>query len=594
MSAPIASRPLILVGTLQGGLLWWLWYAEQHHNWPATAPISYGALLAVVLAVPLAIYLSAGVRLPFRRRALLVGGVALAYAAMGAYAGWMGTPPAGLDTMIARPRPELGFGQFLAALAMGFMTIPLVAAWDSAARRWPYPQLFEQAWRNALLSASVGVLTGLFWAVLWAGAMLMNSLGLNFIRELISEPIFAFPVTGLVVGGIFAQGLARSDLLVNLRRFWLALNAWLLPLLLVFSVMWVLALPFTGLAPLFKTRAAAFILLWFTVLAVKFLNAAWQDGQERAAYPHWLAALVSWSWPTLVLVVGVAGWALYQRIAQYGLTEDRVWAAFIWLLAAGYALGYAASLLPGFRARGWMATVGPSNIAVALIALGGLALLMSPLADPRRLAVADQVARLHKGLVTPTEFDYDYLRFRAGRWGWQALQRLSTAQGDARVADIAGRARQALAQHERFDEGQGAKAVLNEADARARIRVLPAGTALDASLLAHLRDPGTDWRARRCLQPSQTCAVWWRDFNGDQRPEALLLIQSADATWTQSFLYEQQASGWTYVAEFGQGVSSDDWVTAIAQGRVQLAPPAWPDLVIEGQRTQAIVSSEHR
>lgn len=598
---PHASRPMILIGTLQGALLWWLWHAHANNAWPSSAPMWEGAILWLVLAVPAAFYLSENSGLSRMRRAVLLGAVAVGYALFGAYAGWMGLP---LETL-EHSGPPAAFGQVLAALILGFMLVPLVAAWDASQRRWHYPQLFEQAWRNGLLGASVIALVMLFWGVLWAGAMLMKSLGLSFIKELISEPIFAFPVTGMVMGAVFAQGHARADMLINLRRYWLALNTWLLPLLLVFGVMWVVALPFTGLEPLFSTRHAAYILLWFTALAVLFINAAWQDGDNGSAgnmpYPYWLAQCVRVAWLTLVPVTIVAGWALYLRIAQYGWTEDRVWATFIWLHAFAYATGYSVSVfsrwLPRLRGRGWMASIGPANVAVALLGVTSLILLVSPVADPRRLAVNDQVARLLSGAVTPQEFDYRYLRFQSGRWGLLALKELGNGKGDARTADIAGRARQILAQkspYGRDADNDVASKGLSRDDARARIQVLPAGMNVSDALLDTLRNPAADDRTRQCLRPDKNCTAWLHDFNSDGRNEALLLVTYGDhnASWTQALLFAESDKGWAFAAEYNSNVAMQDWRQSIEAQQITIVKPEWPELVVKEKRLRVSTSRD--
>lgn len=606
---PHASRPLILLGTVQGAVLWWLWHAFKHQLWPSTAPLWQGAILWLALAIPAAFYLSENAGLTRQRRGGLLVAVAVTYALFGLYAGWMGMP---LETL-ERSGPPAAFGQALAALIMGFMLIPLVAAWDASQRKWHYPQLFELAWRNGLLTASVIALTGLFWAVLWAGAMLMSSLGLSFIKELIEEPVFGFPVTGMVVGAVFAQGHARADMLINLRRYWLALNTWLLPLLLVFGVMWVLALPFTGLEPLFRTKQAAFILLWFTALAVLFINAAWQDGSSSndhrngnssadvMPYPQWLAQFVRFAWITLVPLTLVAGWALYLRIHQYGWTEDRVWAAFVWLHAALYAIGYSLSIfarwLPRLQGRGWMASVGPTNVFVAVVGVISLALLVSPVSDPRRLAVNDQVARLHAGDVTPQEFDYRYLRFQSGRWGLLALQQLSAGKGDARSADIAGRARQVLAQKSRYGEDakSPARQALTREEARTRVSVLPEGMLLDDALLDVLRDPAAVQRTRLCLQPDSNCTAWLHDFNNDGRNEALLLVTQGQrqSNWTQALLFAEKQNGWEFAAEYNGNTSLQEWRQAIGQQQVKTVRQAWPDLQVNNKLVP-VSSSEKR
>lgn len=611
-----ASRPMILVGALQGVVLWWLWRAGEQQLWPADAPLLLGALLWAAIAVPAAYYLTENAGLSRARRGVVLAVVAVAYAGLGAYAGWMGAPIDAADQARRLIGSSNAFGQILAALVMGFMGVALVGGWRPAARRFEYPQLFVLAWRNAMLGASVGLVTLLFWGVLVAGAKLMGSIGLDFLKELIEKPIFAFPVTGMVVGAAFAVGHARAELLVNLRRYWLALNAWLLPLLLLFGVMWVTMLPFTGLEPLLGTGSAAFTLLWFAALAVTFLNCAWQDGEEAPPYPRWLARLLAPAWLTLVFVTGIAGWALWLRIAQYGLTEDRVWAAFVWLLALGYAVGYAASVLPSLlprawrqRARSrWFATVAPTNVAMALVAVTGLALLASPVLDPRRLGVNAQLARLDQGQVEPGDFDYRYLHWESGQWGRRALQALAqrapaatptsaapkdtppAAQPSARDRAIAERARQELARKERWGDLPGPEESLSAADVRARLGVLagPGETAapLPDSLVAYLHKPNLLHGAPDCLQPGHQCDVWLHDFNGDRQPEALVLHAErpdADAT---AHLLTPQGTGWRPVSLFCCDWTRAEWRAAIAGGDVTTVAPAWPDIRVRNHRLQ--------
>lgn len=595
---PVASRFLMLVGALQGILLWFLWHAADNAHWPQGEPLLMGALLWAVLAVPAAIYLSENAGFERARRWWLVAGVGVLYLFFGAYAGWLGDP---VEAIGRQPRLIGPYGSFvhvLAALVLGFILVPLVAGYKTAGGqngRWQYPLLFRLAWRNALLGASVAAITGLFWAVLFAGAMLMKSLGLRFVLELIEEPIFAFPVTGMVVGAVFAQGHARSELLVNLRQYWLSLNAWLLPLLLGFGVMWVVALPLTGLDTLFGTRSAAFILLWFAALAVYFINCAWQDGEQAPLYPRWLAAAVRYGWITLPVVTGVAGWALWLRIDQYGLTEERIWAAFIALLAAGYVLGYGLSLLPfGEQRRNagrvWMGSLGGTNIFMAIITLLCLVLLASPVADPRRLAVGNQVARLQDGRIAPADFDYAYLRWRADRWGLLALQELAQATGDARVQDVAARARQMLEQRHQWAgaEQEQTGAVLTLDEARQRIRLLRSPGSeyrLPDELVAALRTQ-TGVADTRCLHPQHECAIWMQDFNKDGQQEALVLVaySGMERRYASACLMAESQGVWQVVSQLDGMLPLAEWTEAIGAGKVRIEAPLWMDVVIDGKR----------
>jgi hypothetical protein len=494
------------------------------------------------------------------------------------YAGWVDAP---LD-VVERAGPPASFAQALAAVLLAFMLVPLVAGWRRPRRGWDYPQLFETSWRNALLCIAVAGLTGIFWGVLFTGAALMESLGITFFMELFQEEVFAIPVTGTVVGAIFAVALSRSHWLVNVRHFWLALNAWLLPLLLFFGVIWVLAIPTNGLDALFATRNAAYFLLWFCVLAVKFSNAAWQDGTEAPAYPGWLARALTFAWLSLLVISSVALWAVSLRVNQYGWTEDRIWACVIALIAMMYAVGFSVSVF-GKKASGqWMWSIGKTNIAVALTASVLLALLVSPLADPRRIAVNSQLARLQSGKVTPGDFDYRHLRWQSGQWGLRALKSLAANRSDATAVEIADRAQQALDQKNRWADGRESADI--DVLAR-RLKVLPDGSALPGSLMAQLKsDETVSWELNRCKQPNQDCTVWLNDFNADQQPEALFIIAANPTAEPELLLLSTHGEQWKLVARYHASLTQQQIIEAIVSGRTGFVAPEWPDLFIEQQR----------
>lgn len=91
-------------------------------------------------------------------------------------------------------------------------------------------------------------------------------------------------------------------------------------------------------------------------------------------------------------------------------------------MAACYAVGYAAAAL---RRQISAAILASTNVGTAVIITGCVVALLSPLADPARISVADQVRRLNDGRIAPDQFEYRFLRFDAGRFGVEALRTLS-------------------------------------------------------------------------------------------------------------------------------------------------------------------------
>ncbi|MDR0481066.1 MAG: DUF4153 domain-containing protein, partial [Gallionellaceae bacterium] len=475
----------------------------------------------------------------------------------------------------------------IAAAILGFALIPLsVHAERNPARglplRWRYHALFETAWRNALISGNALLLTGVFWVVLFAGAELMNSIGIDFVLTLIKQEIFAIPVTGIVFGAAFALGLARLSAITTIRRFSLSVCAWLLPLTLLFSVMWVVLLPFTGLEPLFNTHDASFILLWFVALSVFFANAAYQDGGGEEPYGRALGRLLEYAWPCTVALAAIAWWAMGLRITQYGWTEQRVWGVFVLVQATLYAVGYTSSALR--HCKGWLQNIGLTNIVTALVMCAGLLLLLSPLADPRRIAVDSQMARLRNMDRASDNFDYSYLRWRAGRYGQDALKQLAAGIEHKDRDAIASKAKQILAQtsrHAAYEDNDDSPKKLSLQEIRPRFHVL-GSTAPDDALLQTIQG---DRHGNDCLEVERQCAIWMIDLNGDGAQDAIVLTEQPEYRAGYAVLYQRLASGqYQYGGEIRFDRDLDKLKAAIKSGKAHTIEPLYRDLSINGQR----------
>ena len=590
------NRWLLLVGALQGWALWGLWKARELKVWPAHDPLSERALLYV--ALPLAFYFTQNVvGLARGRRIRLLLGVGIVFALLGGYSGWAENVAVNLPGdlwHIPPARPS----DLLAAGILGFVALPLLVHFDQPTRRWPYPALFETAWRNALMTASSGAMVGVFWIVLFAGAMLMKSIGVNFVFDLIEKPIFSIPATGIAFGAAFALGLARAEMIVTLRRFWLSVSMWLLPLLLGFAVVWVVALPFTGLDLLFKTHSAGLILLWFLALSINFANAGYQDGKNDAPYGRWLSRTLAFAWLALLVIAVVAGWALKLRVDQYGWTEERVWAAFVLAITTFHTLGYALSLRRGADS-GWLADIGRTNIVGALLLSLGLTLLLGPLADARKIAVQSQMSRLLNGATPADKIDYAYLRWEAGRYGLDALERLAAGIEHKDRATIAAKATQTLAQTQRYGNETGASALTTE-QIRQRLRVLPAGEALSDALIGTLKKasepgaPSSNWQERRCLATDTECIVWMIDLNGDGLKEALVIINKPAWQAGTAIFYHQTATdrfkygGTLNLMRGGDSKQGERYLADIEAGKVEVVKPLFDDVLIGGRRVSVV------
>lgn len=260
----------------------------------------------------------------------------------------------------------------------------------------------------------------------------------------------------------------------------------------------------------------------------------------------------------LAPLVVFAAFGVFARIVQHGLTPARVVALTGVVIVTLYAVGYGVA---AFWRGPWLARLGEANVYAAYVVCGLLFLLLTPAADPARLSVADQLARLERGAVAPEEFDYGLLARGSGRWGREALERLASASGDPRadaVAELAAAAR------------EQAPAVLSPEEHRALLRQVevigegppPPDAALDA-----LQDH--NW-----CQPVTRCAFGWADLSGDPAPE---LVVIADAS--VQVLAPDPAGVWRDVA-FGCCIPGPVKDVATLEG----VAPEVRDLMVGDQR----------
>lgn len=531
----------LVTGLAQGLLLYGLYRADRSHAWPATQREVYGALLLVFLFTPFVV--QAGVSaLRWRTLAAWKAVAALVAAGLGAYGVWSGDPAArGVDA--------LGPQTFFAVAALIFIGHHLVQPADIERRRIAaYPTYFDVTWKHGVQGAlSVGF-TGAFWLLLFLAAALFKLIGVEAIDKLIKSEAFAFPATAVMFAAAVQLTDVRANLVRGVRTVALTLLSWLLPLMTLIAAAFLLTLPFTGLEPLWKTRSATAILLVADAFLILLANAAYQDGTERAAMVlKWAARLAGL---LLVPITGLAAYGLSLRIGQYGLSPDRIVAAACVLVAAGYALGYAvAAVRPG----AWMRTLETTNIAMAFVVIAVLLALCTPVADPRRLSVEDQVARLESGKVKAEAFDYSALRFDDGRYGVEALEALKASKN----ATAARLATEAANRKSRYSGEDASSSRLAE------VPVYPKGRTLPESFL---KQNGGGRPSSTCDYSPATCAIGLLDIDEDGIEEVLLynggsvdILKVRDGRWVK--------------VGFGSDCAAGNVREAFKSGDFRLAPP---------------------
>lgn len=553
-SARAAAVTRLAIGLAQGVALFLLQKADESKAWPATAPMLYAPLLLCVLAVPL-IPLSA---LSAMRRSALLAWSAVAaalVAIMAIHAAWVGAAP---DRLGAGPlSPPL----FVAVAALLFIAHHLVQPAEAAGKPVaPYADYFDLVGTNAVRLFLSLAFTGAFWLLLFLAGALFKLIGVEAIQKLIGETAFAFPATGLMFAAAVHMAVqlteARAGLVRGVRTVGLVLLAWLLPLMVVIAGGFLATLPFTGLAPLWSTKAAASLLLSAAAALIILINAAYQDGLEPPnPILRWAARAASL---LLIPIVILTAYALWLRIHQYGLTPDRVMAVTYLIVAVGFTVGYT---LAALRSATWMKAVEPTNLVMAAISVLLLIALFTPIADPARLSVASQVKRLESGKVSAEKFDYAFLRFDSGRYGRLALERLKSD----RNPQAARRAREVKAETNR----PGLPVAKPD---YAMITVYPSGSKLPETFVHQDANPparGT------CDGSNPGCFAVLLDVDADGADEVLL------GSGETLDVYKLSDGRWRRVARTVSYCWVGDLQAALKAGKPRLsAPEARRDILI--------------
>lgn len=574
---------IVLVSLLQGFALYLVQIGEEHGWWPFSLLGGRVCWYTLVLAVPAAMTLSV-LQLGDRRFWQQAIGLTVLLALPASWAAWSATGAPALNAS-----EVLGPYGVSTALAV-FLALPYLQCRLSHGR-WcaPYGELFEHVWQNGLTLALAALFTGIGWLVLHLWASLFALIEITFFRELFRSDPFEYLATGALVGLGILIGRTQHRALRTARQIVVAIAIGLLPLIAFIAVLFVASLPVTGPDALWETRSATFILMSVIVMTVLGVNAVWQGG-ALPPYPAWLRRVVDAGVLSLPIYGLIGLFALDLRIGQYGWTSERVYAMTVCAMLTITAFAYTIGVL---RPRGqWFATLPRINIALSLLTIAVIAALNSPLLDPHRIGVNDQLRRWHDGRTDAEHLDAYHLRYDSGRRGYQALQHLRT---DGRVvADTAlTESVQRLLEREvspkwRADPRRSRSRVTSVEALATRIHPALGSTPPDQAFLrALLTDSDT---FKECIFTDSDCVAIDRDLDADGRNEILLCdldirFSASCSLWTRlaQDRWEQAATLSWYVGDEG----AQPLALKLRKGEVVIKPRRWPDLRI-GDRTMTL------
>lgn len=470
------------------------------------------------------------------------------------------------------------------------LTVAIAAPFLQASRdrgRWStdYAHLHGHAWSNVVIWFAAFAFTGVAFLLAYLLAALFALIGIDLLRDLLKEDWFGWTIAGGAFGA--GVGLLRdNDRVVRLlQRVVVTVLSVLAPVLAAGLVLFLVALPFTGLAPLWQsTRSTTPILLTCIIGGLILANCIIGNGEAeeaRAPILRWSGLALGAAILPLAIIAAVS---TGSRVAQHGLSPDRIWALVFVAATSAYGAAYLLALV--LRRRAWAAAVRPANVRLALGMLALVALLALPLANFGAVSARDQVSRLNAGKTKPEDFDFQAMRFDFGPVGVRALEGL-THHG--KTENIRRLAREARSKRERT---YGARRLSEESlTIRARtVRVVPVTVPLPLSLRDALFN---ELLGPAACDGKHPCTLFWkpgdikavavgeRCYGGDDCPVSTMLLKQESGVWKRRYGYDEDAAQTTAQRKAARHALSE----ALRRGEVEIRTVRRKQVFVGGQPT---------
>ena len=367
------------------------------------------------------------------------------------------------------------------------LALPLFQAGFHRLRwRTAYDRTHFHVWTDAISGAGALVFTGVSWLLLLLLAALFSAIDIDLVENLIDEGWFGWSFSGAAFGA--ALGVLRNQLKIigTLQSVVMLVFSIIAVPLAVALAIFLLAVLASGIAVLWNaTESPTPLLLSVAVAGFVLVNAVVRNADHEVSGNRALR------WAALVLALAIFPLALLAaistgtRIAEYGLSPERLWGIVAVAVAVAYGLAYFIAPIRG-RMAGWMERVRSANMHLAVATCVLAFILALPLFDFGAISARNQLARLESGKVAVDEFDFDALRWDFGDAGREALARLAEGN-DPDIADLANEALEAEIRTYRNAERS------DERDSRlANLRLQFEDEALQELVIQHIR--ASAWR----------------------------------------------------------------------------------------------------
>ncbi len=458
------------------------------------------------------------------------------------------------------------------------LPVPFLIAGFGTARDWrDYAELFNRSWDIVVRYVAAGLFVGLFWGVVLLSSALFGIIGLEIINDLLAIEPVPFILSGLVLGLALAVLNELKDyvspyLVLRLLRL-------LLPIVLVVVAVFVVMVPLRGLSGVFGSLSAAGILMAMAIGGATLVTTATDQSDDEAVTTPFMRLSSRILALILPVLAGLAVYAIWARVNQYGWSPDRLAAATIAMIVLAYALLYAFAVL---RPHRWMSDIRRFNTYMALVVVAAAALWLTPVINPQRISAADQLARYRAGETKLEDLDLWTIGREWGKAGSVVAPRFAEVEREGQKA-----VQDQLAALAKADDRFAFEQVLSGPgsdrmrDFLSLVPVRPEGVVVPDGFFGQIGAP-ENWSeacGRLTPQGNPGCIMLIADLVPGTEGNEVLLLTKQPVDWVRGDSWLRASDGqWVNrglparIAGPELMLNADDVIDHIFAGRFQLEP----------------------
>ncbi|CAM4194590.1 DUF4153 domain-containing protein [Pseudoalteromonas byunsanensis] len=441
-----------------------------------------------------------------------------------------------------------------------------------------YSRLISNTCRLLITITLASIFTLLVWFIIVLWAELFDKINITIFKDIFYEPWFIYPILSLA-HAIGVLRIRRSNKIVSTANQLIqTLSFALLPLLLLLSSVFLVAIAFVGLTALWNSGGSNLVFV-LTALILVTMNLAFQDSKQtpkmhRIAYFLILAGIA-----ILPVYLAISGYGLWLRVEQYGLSISRLWAIFMWVFLTLYLSCYSISIIA--NTRNWLDSLATINTRLGLLLIAALLISQSPILNFKQLSAQNQLARIHAGITPVEDIDVYYFAHELGVAGRDVLKEID-AHFAEQYPQLGARIEAALNSVTMHDaDVENSQAIASNFIDGLEVRGNMPRTSLEPALISALQNYANNHSA--LIASSSRMILLPVELTGDKQNEYLLIMkQSSYSDLVLFYLDQAQWISRPMYFNYSNEHSDKELIDALLAGDFKVTPAKFNDIQVNG------------